>query len=150
MALDTMLSAAAATFQQLLDAVHRARGRAQLSHQGRPEAARRLRRLTRKSRGIALVQYADPGSAVAAHAALDGSIFQGRLLHILPARRPPTPPALPVRPQARPPTLALAWVPALPPGHQVSGVLIVAHQGWPCSLLSMELALGGRGCRDRW
>lgn len=31
----------------------------------------------------------DAGDAVAAHAALDRAIFQGRLLHILPGQRPP-------------------------------------------------------------
>lgn len=31
--------------------------------------------------------------AVQAHAELDGSIFMGRLLHILPGKRPPPPPA---------------------------------------------------------
>lgn len=46
-------------------------------------------RATRKSRGIALVQFAEPAGAAAAAAALDGAIFQGRLLHVLPARAPP-------------------------------------------------------------
>ena len=46
-------------------------------------------RVTRKSRGIALIQYKEAGDAVAAHGGLDGSIFLGRLLHVLPARRPP-------------------------------------------------------------
>ncbi|KAK9825631.1 hypothetical protein WJX81_001303 [Elliptochloris bilobata] len=44
---------------------------------------------TRKSRGIALVQFVEPADAAAAAAALDGAIFQGRLLHVLPARAPP-------------------------------------------------------------
>jgi RNA recognition motif-containing protein len=48
-------------------------------------------RHTQKSRGIALARFAEPQSAVAAHAALDGSIFQGRLLHVLPGREPPPP-----------------------------------------------------------
>ena len=47
-------------------------------------------RATRKSRGIALVQFAETADAAAAAAALDGAIFQGRLLHVLPARAPPT------------------------------------------------------------
>ena len=46
-------------------------------------------RATRKSKGIALVQFMDPKDAEAAFAALDGSIFQGRLLHVLPAKPPP-------------------------------------------------------------
>lgn len=46
-------------------------------------------RTTRKSRGIALVQFAEPAGAAAAAAALDGAIFQGRLLHVLPARAQP-------------------------------------------------------------
>lgn len=45
-------------------------------------------RATRKSRGIALVQFAEPAGAAAAAAALDGATFQGRLLHVLPARAP--------------------------------------------------------------
>ena len=47
------------------------------------------RRTTKRSKGIALVQFVEAGDAVAAHAALDRAIFQGRLLHILPAQRPP-------------------------------------------------------------
>jgi RNA recognition motif-containing protein len=35
------------------------------------------------------VQFAEAASAAAAAAALDGAIFQGRLLHVLPARAPP-------------------------------------------------------------
>lgn len=46
-------------------------------------------RTTKRSKGIALVQFVEAGDAVAAHAALDRAIFQGRLLHILPAQRPP-------------------------------------------------------------
>lgn len=45
--------------------------------------------MTGQSRGIALVQFEVPEEAVAAMQALDGSIFQGRLLHLLPARLPP-------------------------------------------------------------
>ena len=48
-------------------------------------------RTTKKSKGIALIQFADAEGALAAKEALDGAIFQGRLLHVLPARRPPPP-----------------------------------------------------------
>ncbi|BDA49748.1 Multiple RNA-binding domain-containing protein 1 [Coccomyxa sp. Obi] len=44
---------------------------------------------TRKSKGIALIQFAEAEGALEAQRALDGSIFQGRLLHVLPAHRPP-------------------------------------------------------------
>lgn len=37
------------------------------------------------SKGFAYILYHDPHSAVQAYEALDGKIFQGRLLHILPA-----------------------------------------------------------------
>ena len=49
-------------------------------------------RTTKKSKGIALAQFAEPANAVAAHAGLDRAIFQGRLLHILPGQRPPPAP----------------------------------------------------------
>lgn len=39
-----------------------------------------------------MVQFAAPEDAVKAHAELDASIFMGRLLHILPGKRPPPPP----------------------------------------------------------
>ena len=51
-----------------------------------------LYRTSRKSKGIALAQFELPADAVAAHAALDRSVFKGRLLHILPGQRPPPPP----------------------------------------------------------
>ncbi len=51
------------------------------------------RRTTRKSKGIALAQFESAADAVAAQAALDRSVFQGRLLHILPGQRPPPAPA---------------------------------------------------------
>ncbi|EEQ86304.1 pre-rRNA processing protein Mrd1 [Blastomyces dermatitidis ER-3] len=38
-----------------------------------------------KSKGFAYVQYADPEAAIQAFKTLDGKVFQGRLLHILPA-----------------------------------------------------------------
>lgn len=45
---------------------------------------------TRRSRGIAYILYVLPECAVAALAALDGEIFAGRILHLLPAAgRPP-------------------------------------------------------------
>lgn len=37
------------------------------------------------------MQFTQAGDAAAAMAAMDGSIFQGRLLHVLPARKAPTP-----------------------------------------------------------
>jgi multiple RNA-binding domain-containing protein 1 len=36
-------------------------------------------------KGFAYVRFKDPSLAVAAHQALDGTSFQGRLIHILPA-----------------------------------------------------------------
>ncbi|GAX79039.1 hypothetical protein CEUSTIGMA_g6479.t1 [Chlamydomonas eustigma] len=45
---------------------------------------------TKKSKGIAYILYQIPEDAVKAHASLDMTIFQGRLLHILPAKRPPS------------------------------------------------------------
>ncbi|OSX76122.1 hypothetical protein BU14_0206s0004 [Porphyra umbilicalis] len=49
---------------------------------------------SRASRGTAYILYVLPECAVAAMAALDGEIFAGRILHILPAAgRPPPPPA---------------------------------------------------------
>lgn len=50
-----------------------------------------LDRQTKKSRGIAYLQFTQAADAEAAMAAMDGSIFQGRLLHVLPARKAPTP-----------------------------------------------------------
>lgn len=37
------------------------------------------------SKGFAYVQYFEPDPAIEAYKGLDGTIFQGRLLHILPA-----------------------------------------------------------------
>ena len=48
-------------------------------------------RLTKKSRGIGYVQFVNAQDAISAMRALDGDIFQGRLLHILPARKVPAP-----------------------------------------------------------
>lgn len=55
-----------------------------------------LDRATNKSKGVAFVEFVVADDAVRALEALDGSIFQGRLLHVLPARAapatvPPTP-----------------------------------------------------------
>ncbi|KAJ9530616.1 hypothetical protein QJQ45_014764, partial [Haematococcus lacustris] len=44
---------------------------------------------TKKSRGVAYVQFVMPDDALSAWRALDGSIFQGRLLHILPSQPAP-------------------------------------------------------------
>lgn len=51
-----------------------------------------LDKTTKRSKGIALAQFAEPSDAVDAHAALDGTVFQGRLLHVLPGHRPPPKP----------------------------------------------------------
>jgi multiple RNA-binding domain-containing protein 1 len=45
---------------------------------------------TKQSKGFAYVLFMFPTDAVKAYAALDGTIFQGRLLHILPAQDPKT------------------------------------------------------------
>ena len=44
---------------------------------------------TRRSKGLAYVTYVLPEDGVKAMEACDGSIFQGRLLHLLPAKRAP-------------------------------------------------------------
>ncbi|CAD6911056.1 unnamed protein product [Tilletia controversa] len=44
-----------------------------------------LDRETKAPKGMAYVSFADPAHAVAAFRALDGSTFQGRLLHLIPA-----------------------------------------------------------------
>ena len=41
---------------------------------------------TRRSKGFAYVLFMNPADAVRAFSALDGTVFQGRLLHILPAK----------------------------------------------------------------
>jgi multiple RNA-binding domain-containing protein 1 len=43
-------------------------------------------RFTKKIKGFAIVKYSPPENAVKALAELDGSIFQGRMLHILPGK----------------------------------------------------------------
>lgn len=48
-----------------------------------------LDKATRRSKGYAMIQFANPHDAVAAHEALDGSIFMGRLMHVLPGQRAP-------------------------------------------------------------
>lgn len=40
---------------------------------------------TKSPKGIAFVRFSSPPDAIRAMSALDGKIFQGRLLHILPA-----------------------------------------------------------------
>ncbi|KAL3138544.1 hypothetical protein ABBQ32_006320 [Trebouxia sp. C0010 RCD-2024] len=50
-----------------------------------------LDRATKKSRGIGYVQFAQAEDAGSAMVGMDGSIFQGRLLHVLPARKAPVP-----------------------------------------------------------
>lgn len=44
---------------------------------------------TKRSRGVAFILYVVPENAVKAMAALDGTIFSGRLLHVLPGRPRP-------------------------------------------------------------
>ncbi|XP_024381120.1 uncharacterized protein [Physcomitrium patens] len=51
-----------------------------------------LDKTTKRSKAMAFVLYMIPECAVRAMEQLDKSIFQGRLIHILPARRPPPPP----------------------------------------------------------
>ena len=48
-----------------------------------------LDRVSRQSRGLAIVTMESVEAAAAARAALDGSIFQGRLLHVLPGEPAP-------------------------------------------------------------
>ncbi|KAG2501693.1 hypothetical protein HYH03_000195 [Edaphochlamys debaryana] len=58
-----------------------------------------LDRETKRSKGLAYVQYVLPEDAARAAQQLDGTIHQGRLLHILPARRAHAPaPPLPSAP----------------------------------------------------
>ncbi|KAG0563042.1 hypothetical protein KC19_9G192500 [Ceratodon purpureus] len=47
---------------------------------------------TKRSKALAFILYMIPECAVRAMEQLDKSIFQGRLIHILPAKRPPPPP----------------------------------------------------------
>lgn len=49
-----------------------------------------LDKTTKKSKGYALVQFVQPEGALEAADALDGEIFMGRLLHILPGHQAPT------------------------------------------------------------
>ena len=48
-----------------------------------------VNKTTRASKGLAYITYALPENGLAAMEALDGSIFQGRLIHLIPAKRPP-------------------------------------------------------------
>lgn len=41
---------------------------------------------SKKGKGISFIQFANHQSAINALSNLDGSIFQGRLIHILPAK----------------------------------------------------------------
>eukprot|EP00899_Mesostigma_viride_P003479 jgi/Mesvir1/13131/Mv06103-RA.1 len=50
-------------------------------------------RLTKQSKGLAYVTYLLPENARAALSSLDRSVFQGRILHVLPAQRAPERPA---------------------------------------------------------
>jgi multiple RNA-binding domain-containing protein 1 len=50
-----------------------------------PQAHVTLDKTTKKSKGIAFVTFADPSHALAAYRSSDGTTFQGRLLHIMPA-----------------------------------------------------------------
>ncbi|CAH0391023.1 unnamed protein product [Bemisia tabaci] len=52
-------------------------------------------RLTRKSKGFAIITFLFPENAVKAYSELDGSDFQGRMLHILPSKAIKTPEELP-------------------------------------------------------
>ncbi|KAL3679101.1 hypothetical protein R1sor_022057 [Riccia sorocarpa] len=52
-----------------------------------------LDKATKRSKGFAYILYMLPEDAVRAFEELDKSIFQGRLLHIIPAKRPPPAPA---------------------------------------------------------
>ena len=47
-------------------------------------------KVTGKSKGFVHVTFASAGDAAAAYTALDASIFQGRLIHVLPGKRPQT------------------------------------------------------------
>ncbi|BBN20258.1 multiple RNA-binding domain-containing protein 1 [Marchantia polymorpha subsp. ruderalis] len=51
-----------------------------------------LDKATKRSKGFAYILYMLPEDAVRAFEALDKSIFQGRLLHLIPAKRPPPAP----------------------------------------------------------
>ena len=63
-------------------------------------------RATRKSKGFALIQFEEVADAITAKEVLDESIFQGRLLHVLPAHRPP-PQRSAAQTEARPQTDSL-------------------------------------------
>ena len=48
-----------------------------------------MHRDTKRLRGIAYIKYLLPEDAVAAYRALDMNAFQGRLMHVLPAKKKP-------------------------------------------------------------
>ena len=57
------------------------RPRASLTHQVHIP----LEAATKTSKGLAFVKFHDPAHALVAFRARDGAIFQGRLLHVIPA-----------------------------------------------------------------
>ena len=71
-----------------------------------------MRRASGKSKGLAFVQFASQDEAAQALLALDGAIFQGRLLHVLPAHSQPGA-AQPDQPPPQVPPLSSmqAWSP---------------------------------------
>ena len=83
-----------------------------------------------------MVQFAGADGALAAKAALDGAIFQGRLLHVLPAHRPP-----PQRRDAAPG----AEVPAPNPQTLNRQISTDAVGGWG----GRSRCCAARGCRAR-
>lgn len=61
---------------------------------------------TKRSKGLAYILYMLPECAVRAMEALDKSTFQGRLIHILPAKRPPPIPEKALKRDARAPGMS--------------------------------------------
>ena len=105
-------------------------------------------RTTRKSKGIALAQFESPADAVAAHAALDRSVFQGRLLHILPGQRPPPPPEAAVRPRLERLTAnCFVVTPRLTGSHIKSGYPRARADS--TDAVSSGRAAGGKGLKQR-
>ena len=98
----------------------------------------RHRRTTRKSKGIALAQFESAADAVAAHAALDRSVFQGRLLHILPGQRPPPAPTAEV-------TCSSAWDISQDCRTLMTASEVMASAQHNADSVSMLALQGGRG-----
>lgn len=48
-------------------------------------------RITRKMKGFATMTFVMPEHAVQAYSKLDGTVFHGRMLHLLPAKTKPSP-----------------------------------------------------------